>query len=170
MRCMQMGTRTATMRWCYACAAAGILTSAIVTGCFSPQQRPPISPYEIALGAAVDDPESLGWSTDGLDAIRQHAGSLGSAAVLIVTHGKVAFSYGDVGWNLRAHSIRKSFLSALYGIAIENGKIDPTQTLSELGVDDKTPLTEVEKRATVANLLAARSEQGRLERRASHSG
>lgn len=109
------------------------------------------------LPDARSTPESLGWSTDGLDAVRERALELGSAAVLIVTDGSVVFSHGDVARTYRAHSIRKSFLSALYGIAIAEGTIDTAATLGELGITDTVALSDAEKQATVGDLLRCRS-------------
>ena len=54
-------------------------------------------------------------------------------------------------------SVRKSLLSALYGILIAEGRINPASTLAELGVDDQPGLTEGENGATVRDLLMARS-------------
>src|SRR5512139_3144007 len=53
--------------------------------------------------------------------------------------------------------MRKSVMSALYGIYVAEGKIELSSTLKELGIDDLTPLTEAEKTATVKDLLSARS-------------
>jgi hypothetical protein len=54
--------------------------------------------------------------------------------------------------------VRKSLLSALYGIAVAEGKISLVSTLAELGIDDKPPsLTAAEKLATVHDLLMARN-------------
>jgi len=74
-----------------------------------------------------------------------------------VTDGQVVFEWGNTANNFSAHSIRKSLLSALYGVYVHEGAIDTSRTLAELGIDDKTPLTEAEKRATVTDLLKARS-------------
>ena len=133
------------------------LALAIACGCSLSKQRPAAQLHALALDAAVADPEALGWSTAGLKAIRREAQALDSAAVLIITAGQVVFMHGDIDRNFRAHSMRKSLLSALYGIAIAKGQIDPGDTLAELGIDDKTPLTVSERQATVADLLAARS-------------
>jgi CubicO group peptidase (beta-lactamase class C family) len=43
------------------------------------------------------------------------------------------------------------------GIYAAEGKIDISNTLQELGIDDHIPLTEAEKQATVTDLLRARS-------------
>lgn len=102
-------------------------------------------------------PEQLGWSSDKLARAREYSERIGSAAVMIVDDGVVVDSWGDITRAYQCHSMRKSLLSALYGIYVASGKIDISKTLEELGIDDKTPLTEVEKQATVADLLKARS-------------
>ncbi|GAI62377.1 unnamed protein product, partial [marine sediment metagenome] len=71
--------------------------------------------------------------------------------------GIVVDAWGDITRNYMCHSMRKSLISALYGIYVADGKINTSKTLKELGIDDYTPLTEVEKQATVADLLKARS-------------
>jgi CubicO group peptidase (beta-lactamase class C family) len=58
----------------------------------------------------------------------------------------------------KVHSIRKSFLSALYGIAVAHGQINLDATREQLGIDDNEPsLTPEEKQARVIDLLKARS-------------
>jgi CubicO group peptidase (beta-lactamase class C family) len=104
------------------------------------------------------DPAQAGWSMSDLDAAKQHFETLGSTAIMIVQDGKAIARWGDVGRKVNAASVRKSFLGALYGIAVSNGQIDLASTLSDLGVDDVPPsLTPEEKRATVRDLLMARS-------------
>jgi CubicO group peptidase (beta-lactamase class C family) len=152
-----MGVKAPTGRRSHAASALAVCALAVVSACASPAPRSSGAPYAIDLGVAISDPEPLGWSPDRLAALQQDLDALGSAAVLIVTGDQVVFSHGDVARTYRAHSIRKSLLSALYGIAIGDGRIDPGQTLAELGIDDTTPLTASEQRATVAGLLAARS-------------
>jgi CubicO group peptidase (beta-lactamase class C family) len=54
--------------------------------------------------------------------------------------------------------VRKSLLSALIGIAVTDHQINLDSTLGALGIDDNPPpLTDVEKAATVRELLEARS-------------
>jgi CubicO group peptidase (beta-lactamase class C family) len=106
----------------------------------------------------VASPEELGWSTKKLQAARQYADSIGSAAVVIVTGGMILDQWGDTTRRFQCHSIRKSFLSALYGIHVKRGEIKLSKTLQQLGIDDNEPsLTPVEKKASVADLLKARS-------------
>jgi CubicO group peptidase (beta-lactamase class C family) len=76
---------------------------------------------------------------------------------MILEHGHVVAAWGDVAKRLVSWSIRKSLLSALYGIEAGRGRIDPEATLGELGIDDDTPLTAAEKQARVVDLLRARS-------------
>jgi CubicO group peptidase (beta-lactamase class C family) len=102
-------------------------------------------------------PEALGWSSEKLTRARAYADKVGSAAVMIVDDGIVVDAWGNVTRDYLCHSMRKSLLSALYGIYVADNKIDTSKTLAELGVDDTTPLTEEEKQATVADLLEARS-------------
>ena len=58
---------------------------------------------------------------------------------------------------MRIASIRKSLLSALIGMAVAEGRMRLDATVSQLGVNDYTPLTDQERTATVRHLLQARS-------------
>ncbi|WP_034945748.1 serine hydrolase domain-containing protein [Erwinia oleae] len=80
-----------------------------------------------------------------------------TAAVMILQYGKLIYHYGDVERRYQCHSMRKSFLSALIGQAVAEGRFDLSLTLAALGIDDRQPLSEVEKQATVYDLLTARS-------------
>jgi len=98
------------------------------------------------------------WSQDKLDAAAAYAKEIGSAAVLLLDHGEVVFSFGDTAGKYMCHSIRKPFLSALYGIYVAKGLIDIDTTLEELDIDDIPPsLTPAEKKATIRDLLMSRS-------------
>ena len=104
------------------------------------------------------DPASAGWSAEKLKAAEDYAASLKSTAVLVVQDGKVIASWGDVSRKVNVASVRKSLLSALYGIAVTEGRINLGSSLGDLGIDDKAPaLTAIEKQATVRDLLMARS-------------
>ena len=71
--------------------------------------------------------------------------------------GAVVAAWGDVQTRYMCHSVRKSFLSALYGVHVSQGNMDLNKTLAELNIDDRPPLTDAEKRARVVDLLASRS-------------
>jgi len=81
-------------------------------------------------------PEAAGWSSDGLARARNHADTIGSTDVMIVHHGIVVDAWGDLAARSEAYSIRKSVLSALFGIAVAKGQIDISQTMAALGIDD----------------------------------
>jgi CubicO group peptidase (beta-lactamase class C family) len=77
---------------------------------------------------------------------------------MIVTRGKVVAAWGDTSRTFLTHSIRKSFMSALYGIAVAEGKIDIERTLGSLGITEKgVTLTQPELGARLIDLLKARS-------------
>jgi len=105
----------------------------------------------------AESAKALGWDAEKLARAKTYAETIGSAAVTIIDNGIVVDGWGDLTREFKCHSMRKSLLSALYGIYVADGKIDISMTLAELGIDDKTPLTEDEKQATVADLLKARS-------------
>jgi len=103
-------------------------------------------------------PEEIGWSTVKLEETKSYAEEIGSAAVMALYDGKVFFSWGDIAKKYLVHSIRKPFLSALYGIYVNRGLIDLDKNLQELGIDDIAPvLTLEEKKATIRDLLMSRS-------------
>ncbi len=106
----------------------------------------------------VTDPEAAGWSEEKLDEAKAFTEDLATAAVVIVHDGKILRKWGNVEKKYKCHSIRKSFLSALYGVHVGEGNIDLSATLADLGIDDQDPpLSDKEKQATVKMLLQARS-------------
>ena len=76
---------------------------------------------------------------------------------MILRGEKVIFEDGPIDLIMNTHSMRKSVLSILYGIAVDKGLIDLDKTLHELAIDEVTPLTEQEKTATIRDLLMFRS-------------
>lgn len=118
----------------------------------------PVSNEPVSDGLEYVAPEDVGWSSSKLEQARQFADQSGYAAVMVAYDGKVFFSWGQIGNSYRSHSIRKPFLSALYGIHVNRGEIDLDATLEELGIDDIPPsLTIEEKQAIVRELLQSRS-------------
>src|SRR5438309_10410586 len=90
-----------------------------------------------------------GWSEPLLVAARQYAATKKTLAVMVVQNGRVVDQFGPVDKKVEVRSIRKSFLSALYGIHVAEGQIDLGKTLAALGIDDLPPgLTSTEKQAT----------------------
>jgi CubicO group peptidase (beta-lactamase class C family) len=103
-------------------------------------------------------PTELGWSEPGLAQARAFSDQIRSSAVIIVHHGKVVAEWGDTTKRTELASVRKSLLSALIGIAVSEHLITLDSTLGDLNIDDNPPsLSDVEKGATVRDLLQARS-------------
>ena len=104
------------------------------------------------------DAPVVSWADAASREVQAYGRSQRPTAVMIVEGDRVIARWGDVGRRVNVHSVRKSLLSALYGIAIAEGRISLASTLAQLGIDDKSPgLTEAEKQATVRDLLMARS-------------
>lgn len=103
-------------------------------------------------------PSSANWSADLLRQAQTYSEQAGSSAVVIVHRGRVVAEWGDTRRRHDVASIRKSLLSALLGMAVEDNRFKLTDTLNQLGIDDKEPaLSEAEKKATLADLLTSRS-------------
>ena len=104
------------------------------------------------------DPQQQGWASDLLAQAHAWSERIRSSAVMIIQHGAVVAEWGDTEKRMELASVRKSLLSALIGIAVEQHKIDPAATIGSLGIDDNPPsLSDQEKQATVMDLLRARS-------------
>lgn len=98
------------------------------------------------------------WSHEKLEAAQQYAESLHDSSFQVVHCGRVVYKWGDVSEKLTTFSVRKSFISALYGIYSAEGQIDIDETLEEAGIDDTpSPLTKEERQARIVDLLRARS-------------
>ncbi|WP_051888177.1 serine hydrolase domain-containing protein [Caballeronia sordidicola] len=104
------------------------------------------------------DPATLGFSQEGIDQAIDYAKRQGSTSGMIIRHGLVVGEWGDISRRSNLFSGRKSFMSALIGIAVGRGQIHPDETLEQLGIDDNEPsLTSTEKQASVRMLLESRS-------------
>ena len=104
------------------------------------------------------DPALSDSRASSMDEPIAYAREIGSAAVLVLKDGEPVFHYGNLTKKYMCHSIRKPFLGALYGIYVDRGVIDIDTTLAGLEIDDIPPsLTAEEKRATIRDLLLARS-------------
>lgn len=102
--------------------------------------------------------EEAGFSADKFAAVINHAATMDSLAGMVIFDGRVVYEWGDAGRKGNVHSVRKSLISALYGIYAGEESIPLTATLEQLGLDDKPPaLTAEEKKAKVVDLLKARS-------------
>jgi CubicO group peptidase (beta-lactamase class C family) len=108
--------------------------------------------------AHIDQAQQAQWDTHKLLLAQQDAERIHSAAVVIVQCGKVVAEWGNPAKKITSFSVRKSLISALYGIYSADGVIDINQTLEQAGIDDlPSPLTQEERQARIVDLLRARS-------------
>ncbi len=104
------------------------------------------------------DPAEAGFDADKLAAAKEKWESIPSSAFMVVVDGAVVAAWGDVERRFMCHSVRKSFMSALYGIYWDQRRIDLNKTLADLGIDDyPNPLLPSERQARILDLLKARS-------------
>jgi CubicO group peptidase (beta-lactamase class C family) len=104
------------------------------------------------------DVGQAGFDAAKLEAARQTWRSIPSSAFMVISDGAVVAAWGEFERRFMCHSVRKSFMSGLYGIYWDRGEIELNKTLADLGIDDEPePLLEAEKRARILDLLKARS-------------
>ena len=106
--------------------------------------------------------EDAGYDQAALERARQKFETMDSAAVLVVHDGAVLAAWGDQESHYGIASIRKSIVSALYGMYFEEGIIDPDSTLADYDISDIAEpgfpdLTEQERSARILDLLKFRS-------------
>lgn len=140
-----------------------ILATGLLAAC---QTAPKWIPYEGESGDLypgehwhkAKTPEQLGWSSAKLAEARAYSKQIGSSAVMIVDDGVVVDAWGDISRRFQCHSMRKSLLSALIGVHVDEGNIDLSKTMKALGFEkDEPSLTAEEMQATVEDLIKARS-------------
>lgn len=79
-------------------------------------------------------------------------------AVVIASGTEFLLEAGPTHKPINTHSVRKSIMSVLFGMAAARGEVDVESTLDEIGIDDaKMPLTDLERSARISDLLKARS-------------
>ncbi|MFC1561513.1 serine hydrolase domain-containing protein [candidate division KSB1 bacterium] len=105
----------------------------------------------------IADPVSVGFSGDGLEAVRAHVDTLPSTGLVVVVGGRILFENGDIADRSYIASVRKSVLAMLYGNYVEDGTIDLSKTLADLEMTDHGGLSDQEREATISDLLGARS-------------
>jgi CubicO group peptidase (beta-lactamase class C family) len=102
-------------------------------------------------------PEAVSMSSARLEVLRSWLKTQKTTAMMIVVGGRSIFEYGDVTKATKVASIRKSILAMMYGKYVAEGKIDLNKTVKELGLDDVKPFLPIEERATLLQLMTARS-------------
>jgi CubicO group peptidase (beta-lactamase class C family) len=105
----------------------------------------------------IEKPETAGYSSARLAALKGWLQSLGTTAMMVSVGGQSLFEYGDLARLSYLASVRKSVLAILYGKYVENGTISLKKTLKELEFTDVGGLMPQELEANVEHLLTARS-------------
>lgn len=102
-------------------------------------------------------PEVAGFNSAKFEVLRAWLKTEPTSAMMVIANGKLIFSYGDTSHVSKIASVRKSILSMLIGSYVLSGRIDMGQTVKQLGLNDTIPFTPIEERATLEQLMAARS-------------
>jgi len=105
----------------------------------------------------IQDVRSAGYCQDGLDKVTARARTLATTGMIVVVGGRELWEYGDVKVVSYLASVRKSILAMMYGNYVESGRIRLDATLADLKIDDVGGLLPEETRATVLDLLEAKS-------------
>lgn len=105
----------------------------------------------------VQNVMEMGYAVDKIENAKQYSETINTSAVVIIENGMIVDEWGEVDKKYMTHSIRKSFLSAMYGEYVLNGSIDLDKTMEAIGVDDEPPLSDIEKKATIRDCIKARS-------------
>lgn len=77
--------------------------------------------------------------------------------MMVISHGRVVYEYGDLAKISYLASCRKSVLAMLYGNYVASGRIPLNKTLREMNFDDVGGLLPRELDATIEDLITARS-------------
>lgn len=108
------------------------------------------------FGAALE--KAQGYRDKDLEKVEKYLSETELDAFVALEGEKLIMEWGATEELINCASVRKSIISLLYGIAEEKGLVDLDATLFKLGIDDaKSPLTDMEKQATVRDLLKSRS-------------
>ncbi len=114
-----------------------------------------------------NDPASRGLSAEELTELTGYLESQNAQSVHVSINGSQVYTYGDVSKVGYLASVRKSLLAMMYGKYVKDGTIKLDATLEDMGMDDLGGLLPIEKKATVKDLISARSG---IYHKASNSG
>jgi len=102
------------------------------------------------------------WTVDQADVpasrtLRDVLAKADTTGMMVIQRGIAIFTYGDLVQPTYLASARKSLIAMLYGPAVARGQIDLNATLKDMGFDDDGGLLPRERKATIKDLLTARS-------------
>lgn len=137
----------------------------VLCGCSSDSDSGSEPPEDVSVASIMSNstwpiwstPEDAGFSTTGLNVVAAYTRSLNTTGLVVVVSGQVLHAQGNVTELSYVASVRKSILSMLYGIAVNNGDINLDLTVNDLGLDDVQGLLPIEKQARIYDLITVRS-------------
>jgi hypothetical protein len=108
-----------------------VALAALLLICFAPVgaqiSTTPVFPGKTWEYVGQADLAAYGWSTEGLQKTSTFIRDSSHTTGLVVVHrGRVVYQYGDIQELSYVASVRKSFLSALYGYWVETGAERPS--------------------------------------------
>lgn len=103
------------------------------------------------------NPTQIGFDTTHLNEAKKFYDSIRAASVLVLYKGRILLNWGENTRRFRAASIRKSFLNALIGIKVKEGKLHLDDTITHYSLEAFSELTPQEKKATLKDLLCSSS-------------
>lgn len=134
-----------------------VLTSLalLLSGCAAQ----PVAQFPGAEWDFSEEPQEFGFDADKLDFLAALVEAGNTQSMMVVRSGRAVFSYGDTALAEGTYiaSVRKSLLSMLYGDWVQSGIIDLNSTLAQIEFDDIGGLSEIERTATIRDLISARS-------------
>jgi CubicO group peptidase (beta-lactamase class C family) len=119
-------------------------------------RRHPVMPY---LSPSGYDLPNITWEQNDMNEIIKILNQTSGRDAVTINYGEqTLLSWGSDKTPISTHSVRKSIISALLGIAIIKGDLSLKDTVEDWQIEEpKTPLTEIEKKATIKQLLMSRS-------------
>jgi CubicO group peptidase (beta-lactamase class C family) len=100
-------------------------------------------------------PADAGYSAAKLEALRHWLKAGNTTGMQVVVGGRSLLEHGDVKLVSKVASVRKSILAMLFAKHV--AKVDFSRTVVDLGLDDTQPFLPLERRATLYDLITARS-------------
>jgi len=119
-----IGKGIGVKRLLLACLVFSFLTACQTSPKWTPHEGKSVGLYPDQHWHKVETPEQLGWSSEKLAEAHAYSKQIGSSAVMIVDDGVVVDAWGDITRRFQCHSMRKSLLSALIGVHVEEGHMD----------------------------------------------
>jgi len=129
--------------------------AACSTKAYSDEKDKPVFPGADWERVAI--PESIGYSSTKLEALRGWLKTQATTSMLVSVGGRILFEYGDLRYVSKVASVRKSILGMMYGKYVANGTIDLQNKVKDLGLEDVQKFLPREEAATLEMLLMSPS-------------